>query len=122
MVKLSAKYLSAWLISLLLSVIGAVLFFAPAIHVLSCIKKHDDSGEAEIFFVSFFAQNGLFILHSISVLVSFLAFSIALSSLFKEKEKIILTVFTIAVSLVVIFTYIAGYDAMFQIADWFWHD
>jgi uncharacterized membrane protein len=104
-----------WLISLLMSVIGAVLFFAPVVHVLPYLKEYNDIEEAEIFFVSFFAESKFFIFHSLAVLLSFLAFLTAIFSFFREKDKRYVSVSVIIISLVTMWTYILGYDKLFQI-------
>jgi hypothetical protein len=118
--KLSIKnYRFMCVISFILGIMGVVLFFIPINQVLPYIKKYDNVYEAKIFFISFFAENKFFLMHAFAVLMSFLAFLVAILSLLREKGRGGLAILAIMVSFIVIFAYILGYDMIFQIIDWF---
>jgi hypothetical protein len=94
-----------------LGIISAVLFFAPIIYVLPHLQTYDNAKEAQISFISFLTQSGLFMLHSFAVLLAFSAFLIAFFGFLKKKIGQI----AVVISLIVILAYILGYDKLFQI-------
>ncbi|MDR0580377.1 MAG: hypothetical protein LBG21_07245 [Campylobacteraceae bacterium] len=104
-----------YFISILLGVVSAVLFFAPIIYVLAHLEMYGGVKEAQISFVSFFAQNGFFILHSFAVLLAFLAFLTAAFTFLAKKSVQITLFFALAMPLIVILAYISGYDKLFQV-------
>ncbi|MDR0407638.1 MAG: hypothetical protein LBH45_01795 [Campylobacteraceae bacterium] len=105
-----------WLVSLILCAVGVVSFFSPIVYVLPHLKEFESVEETEIFFVSFFLKKDILVLHSFSILFSFLSFLTAVFSFLKEKDRRVTAVLIAIVSLIVIWLYNLGYEELFLIA------
>lgn len=104
-----------YIFALLFAVFGAVLFFTPVFSAINGAREYADIAEAEIFFISFFAENKMFLLHSFSVVFAFLGFLCSVIVIFKKKNRIVISVFSLFLSAFVICAYVAGYDKIFSL-------